>query len=80
MTFGQKLRELREANGMSRETLSVASDVTFSTIHGYEMDRRSPSLAIAQKLAAALGVSCEAFAECEDVKGEEAKPAKKGKK
>jgi DNA-binding XRE family transcriptional regulator len=68
MTFGQKLRELRETKGMSREALAVASGVSFGTIHGYEIDRRSPSLSIALKLAKALGVDCTSFADCEDLK------------
>ncbi len=85
MTFGQKLRELRDAIGMTREALAVKSEVSYGTVHGYEMDRRSPSLATAQKLAKALGVDCTAFADCEDMKGEEEKPAakkasKRGKK
>jgi transcriptional regulator with XRE-family HTH domain len=77
MTFGQKLRELRDAKGMSREALAVGCDVSFGTVSAYEADRRSPSLAIAQRLAKALGVDCTAFADCEDLKGEEDKPAAK---
>ena len=36
-----------------------------ATLKDYEGGRRSPSLEIAQKLAAALGVGCEAFNGCE---------------
>jgi transcriptional regulator with XRE-family HTH domain len=78
MTFGQKLRELREAKELSRAALGELSGVPFGTIHGYELDRRAPTLSATMKLAKALGVSCEAFSECEDVKGEtEEKAAKK---
>jgi transcriptional regulator with XRE-family HTH domain len=79
MTFGAKLRELREGKELTREALASASGVPFGTIHGYEIGRRSPSLAVTVKLARALGVDCTAFAGCEDVGGaaEPEKPARK---
>jgi transcriptional regulator with XRE-family HTH domain len=82
MTFGEKLRELREGKELSRQALADASGVTFATIHGYEMGRRSPSLSNTVALAKALGVTCEAFSGCEDVTGaaEEPAPKKGGKK
>lgn len=70
MTFGERLRELREAKGLSREALASASGVPFGTIHGYEIGRRAPSLAATLKLAKALGVECTAFADCSDVVAE----------
>lgn len=70
MTFGQRLRELREGKGLTREGLAESSGVPFGTIHGYEISRRSPSLANTVKLAAALGTDCTAFADCVDVTGE----------
>jgi transcriptional regulator with XRE-family HTH domain len=84
MTFGQRLRELREGVGMSRQALASASGVPFGTIHGYEIGRRGPTLAATLKLAKALGVDCTAFADCEDLGAEPPaakKPARrKGKK
>lgn len=82
MNFGQKLRELREAKGLSRDALATASGVPFGTIHGYEIGRRGPTLSTTLKLAQALGVDCTAFAECEDVAGdiEEENPTAKRKK
>lgn len=83
MTFGAKLRELREAASMTREALAEASGVPFGSIHGYEIGRRSPSLTAAVKLAGALGVSVDTFAACEDVAVEKPAPkaaAKKPKK
>jgi transcriptional regulator with XRE-family HTH domain len=76
MKFGGRLRQLREAKKLSREALSTASGIPFGTIHGYEIGRRAPSLAATVKLARALGVDCSAFADCEDVGGED-EPAKK---
>jgi transcriptional regulator with XRE-family HTH domain len=81
MNFGEKLRGLREAKGLPRQALAETSGVTFATIHGYEMGRRSPSFTNVVKLAAALGVDCSAFSECEDVAaGEAEKPAAKRKR
>jgi len=87
MTFAEKLRELRDAKGLSEARLADASGIPFGTVHVYSIGRRKPSFAAVVKLAKALGVTCEAFAECEDIAGEEEekpadkKPApKKGKK
>jgi transcriptional regulator with XRE-family HTH domain len=77
MTFGDKLREFRDAKGLSRQALAAASGVTFATIHGYEIGRRAPSFSNVVKLAAALGTDCSAFAGCEDVTGREDPTPKK---
>jgi hypothetical protein len=49
--------------------LAAASGLPFATVHNYGLGRRAPSLANAVRLARALGVTCEAFADCEDVIG-----------
>lgn len=80
MTFAEKLRELRDAKGISEAKLAEASGVPFGTVHEYGLGRRKPSFAAVVKLAKALGVTCEAFAECDDVAAEEspkAEPAPK---
>ena len=77
MTFAEKLRELRDAAGLSEAKLAGATGIPFGTIHVYALGRRKPSFAAVVKIAKALGVTCEAFAACEDVTGEEKKPAKK---
>ena len=71
MTFAEKLRELRDAKGISEAKLAAASGVAFGALHDYGLGRRKPSLAAAVKLAKALGVTCEAFADCEDIAGED---------
>jgi transcriptional regulator with XRE-family HTH domain len=76
MTFAEKLRELRDARGLSEARLADASGLPLATLHNYGLGRRKPSLAAAVKLARALGVTCEAFADCEDVAGEEADKGK----
>jgi transcriptional regulator with XRE-family HTH domain len=70
MTFAEKLKELRTAKGLSEAKLAEASGVAFGALHFYGLGRRKPSFAAVVKLANALGVTCEAFAECEDVKGD----------
>src|SRR4051812_23710578 len=83
MTFGDKLRELREGMGVSRQALAEASGVTFATIHGYEIGRRAPSFSNVVRLAKSLGVDCTAFSKCEDIASEEEEkpaPKRKGKK
>ncbi len=71
MTFAEKLRELRDAKGLSEAKLAEASGIPFGTVHVYAIGRRKPSFASVVKLAKALGVSCEAFAGCDDIVGEE---------
>ena len=71
MTFAEKLRELRAEASLSEARLSKASGIPLGTIHSYTMGLRKPSLSAAVKIARALGVTCEAFADCEDIGGEE---------
>ncbi len=71
MTFAEKLRELRDAAGLSEAKLAKLSGVPFASLHDYGLGRRKPSLAAAVKIARALGVTCEAFADCDDVGGAE---------
>lgn len=75
MTFAEKLRALRDAAGLSEAKLAAASGVSFSAIHEYGLGRRNPSLESAVKLARALGVGVEVFADCVDDAPE--KPARK---
>ncbi len=70
MRFADKLRELRTAAGLSEAKLAEASGVSFGAVHNYGLGIRQPTFAAVVKLARALGVTCEAFAGCEDVAGE----------
>lgn len=73
MTFAEKLRQLRDEAGLSEAKLAEAAGLTFASVHGYGLGRRTPSFPAVVKLARALGVTCEAFADCEDMAdGEEA--------
>jgi transcriptional regulator with XRE-family HTH domain len=66
MTFGERLRELREAAGMTQEFLARRGGVNIWTIRGYEQGRRDPNWKMAFVLADALGVSVEAFRDCQE--------------
>lgn len=80
MTFRERLIELRAAGGFTQESLAEASGVSLSMVRKLEQgDRTKVSLAVAAKLARALGTDCTAFAGCEDVAGGEDEPAPKGK-
>jgi transcriptional regulator with XRE-family HTH domain len=68
VTFAEKLRELRVACGLSEAKLAKLSGVAFGSLHTYVLGSRKPSFAAVVKIAAALGVTCQAFADCDDVK------------
>jgi transcriptional regulator with XRE-family HTH domain len=63
-TFGERLRELREAAKMTQEQLAARSGVNVYTIRGYEQGRREPSWKAVFDLTAGLGVSSETFRGC----------------
>jgi hypothetical protein len=50
--------------------------VSFGGIHNYGLGTRLPTFAAVVAIARALGVTCEAFADCEDVAGEFPAPEK----
>jgi transcriptional regulator with XRE-family HTH domain len=76
-TFGERLKALRDARGVSEAKLAAASSVTFGAIHDYGLGRRKPSFAAVVKIATALGVTCEAFADCEDVQQDRPAPKRR---
>lgn len=67
MRFQDKLRELREAKGLSEAKLAELSGVPFGTLHNYGLGIRKPTFAAVVRLARALGTTCEAFAQCDGV-------------
>jgi transcriptional regulator with XRE-family HTH domain len=60
--FGQRLRELREAGGLARKELAGRAGMRSEAgVRNLEQGIRSPSWETVLRLAAALGVSTEAF-------------------
>jgi transcriptional regulator with XRE-family HTH domain len=85
-TFATRLTALRKAAGMSQYRLAKESGVSKQTLSGLELGLNEPSWATVQRIAAALGTDCRAFAdagiqqEIETAKKPAAKPRKdKGK-
>jgi len=70
--FGKRLRELREAAGLSQMELSRLSDQSQKAISNWELGQRQPLLPAVVALARALGVGVTDFLE-------EPKKSRKGK-
>lgn len=63
-TFASRLRELRKRAGLTQLQLAEASGVPLGSIRNYEQGQREPYWDVAFRLASAMGVSAEAFADC----------------
>jgi putative molybdopterin biosynthesis protein len=75
MSFGEHLRRLRQSAGLSRSELARRAAVPASALRSWEADRGFPALPAGLRLAEALGVPVERFAEgVEDPAGEEPAP------
>jgi transcriptional regulator with XRE-family HTH domain len=61
MSFGTRLRELRQGKGLSREVLAERSGLSRGAVRDYEQGHREPSLRSAFQLADALGVKVDDF-------------------
>lgn len=59
--FGARLRELRQAKGLTQQDLATRADMTQIGIAQLEAGRRRPMWESVIALAKALGVGCEAF-------------------
>jgi transcriptional regulator with XRE-family HTH domain len=63
MAFHARLKELREAAGLTQGELAERADMSKGGIANLEQDRTEPAWGTVQKLAKALGVDCTAFTE-----------------
>lgn len=61
MFSGQKLKEIREARGLSQRKLAEITGLHITTIGNYEINRREPKATQLKRLADALSVKMEAF-------------------
>src|SRR5262249_20707745 len=58
-TFGQRLKRLRRAAGLSQAQLALAAGLPAGTVRGWGYDRREPHFEAAAQPAAGLGVSLD---------------------
>ena len=66
--FCEKLKKLRENAGLSQKQLADRAGVSQKAISFWETGGREPSWSAVQTLAAALGITCEAFADAPKAK------------
>jgi transcriptional regulator with XRE-family HTH domain len=59
--FAGKLKELREAAGLSQQQLADKAGISLGAVRHFEQGLRGPAWKNVLALAAALGVSCEDF-------------------
>jgi transcriptional regulator with XRE-family HTH domain len=76
MTFAERLKELREAAGLSQRALGEQSGIPSGTIRNYEQGIRQPNWIALLRIAKALGVTAEAFADCDELKADKPKPGR----
>jgi transcriptional regulator with XRE-family HTH domain len=79
MTFGERLKELRESAGLTQEALSQTAGVPVGSVRNYEQGHRIPSFGAIVRLAEALGTDCRAFSACTDIAEEPPAKAKPGR-
>jgi transcriptional regulator with XRE-family HTH domain len=63
-TFAERLQELREKAGLTQAQLAEKSGLPLGSIRNYEQGQREPYWNVLFKLAGALGVKADAFADC----------------
>lgn len=60
-SFAARLKALREAAGLSQYAVAKRSGLSVQALSRLELGDREPKWVTVQRLAVALGVSCEAF-------------------
>jgi transcriptional regulator with XRE-family HTH domain len=79
--IGRKIKELREAAGLTQQQLATNAGLSSSNLSQIEQGhKRDPRISTLKALARALGVSIDALAENEDPGAEEKPKTKKGGK
>ncbi|MDH5105558.1 helix-turn-helix domain-containing protein [Lentilactobacillus diolivorans] len=68
MTFAKRFKEIRRRSGLTQAQLSDKSGVPQTTISGIENGGKIPNYFNARKLAEALGIDMNDFAEKEVIK------------
>ncbi|TVQ00131.1 MAG: XRE family transcriptional regulator [Planctomycetaceae bacterium] len=57
VSFGEAVRKLRMANGLSQDDFAAAADLHRTYVGGIERGERNPTLTSIHRLAKALGVT-----------------------
>lgn len=65
MTFGDRLRELRLAKGLTQKELAEAAQIQQSALSRWELGEQPPPFDAVHKLCKALGVRCTVFDGCD---------------
>ncbi len=74
MTLGQKIKKLRNENGLTQKDLSNMVNVTFQTVSKWEKDENEPDVSTLKKLASLFGCSLDyLLSEEEDIHVDEPK-------
>lgn len=68
MTFGDRLKELREKHGLTQEQLAKILNITRSTVAGYETKRKQPDYEKLKILADFFNVSIDYLLGHTDIK------------
>lgn len=69
--FGTAIRQYREKQGLSQESLAEKAELDRTYVSGIERGRRNPSLLSIERLAKALGIGLdELFSTVEQVRRE----------
>lgn len=61
MPFADRLKELRKERRLTQAALALLADMPKATVCNLEQGRNVPTWESVQRLADALGVSCDAF-------------------
>ena len=69
MLVARNLRRLRVAKGLSQEALAVDAAVDRTYVSRLERELENPSVAVLERLAAALGASIPEFFDARAVRG-----------
>lgn len=59
MTFGEKLKKVRESQNLSQTQLAEKIGTIQQSIYKYEIDKVTPSITVLEKIANALDVSAD---------------------
>lgn len=69
MTFGERLKQLRERAGLSQAALAAQVGISTRQISRLETNAQIPTWPTVQAIAKVLGVSCEVFQDEENEGG-----------